>query len=106
MLDAEGAHNDIQVGAAAGVHDPSDIPWRMTAWSAGGLDVGSVKTAQRAGEGRKQPASALSGKSVMFDLQGVVIHETTDGEGDAEGGVQLGRGSEADEAAADQRGKA
>ena len=106
MSDAEGAQHGIQVGAAAGVDDPSDIPWGTTAWSAGLMDVGSVKTAQRVGEGRKQPASALSGKSVMFDLQGVVIHETTDGEGDAEGGVQLGRGSEDDEAGTDPRGQA
>jgi len=40
MSDVEGAHNDIQVGAAAGVNDPCDSPWRTTAWSAGGVDVG------------------------------------------------------------------
>jgi hypothetical protein len=50
MSDAEGAHDDIQVGAAAGVNDPGDIPWRTTACSAGGVDVGSVKAAKRAGE--------------------------------------------------------
>ena len=50
-LDAEGAQGDIQVGAAAGVNEPSDISWRTTAWSAGGEDVGSVKSAKRAGEG-------------------------------------------------------
>jgi len=43
MSDAEGAHNDIQVGEAAGVNDSVDIPWRTTAWSAGGEDLGSVK---------------------------------------------------------------
>jgi len=38
MSDADGAHNDIQVGEAAGVNDPQgDIPWRTTAWSAGGV---------------------------------------------------------------------
>jgi len=30
MSDAEGAQDDIQVGAAAGVNDPGDIPWRTT----------------------------------------------------------------------------
>jgi hypothetical protein len=30
MSDAEGAHDDIQVGEAAGVNDPGDIPWRTT----------------------------------------------------------------------------
>jgi len=30
MSDVEGAHDDIQVGQAAGVNNPSDIPWRMT----------------------------------------------------------------------------
>ena len=102
MSDAEGAQDDMQVGAAAG----GEIPWRTTAWSAGGKDVGSGKAAKSVGEGHKQPASALNGKSVMFDLQGVAIDETADGEGDTEGGVQLGRGSEDDEAAADPRGKA
>jgi len=28
MSDAEGAQDDIQVGAAAGVNDPVDTPWR------------------------------------------------------------------------------
>jgi len=106
MSDAEGAHDDMQVGAAEGVNDLGDIPWRTTVWSAGGEDVGSVKAAKTVGEGHKQPASALSGKSVMFDLQGAAIGETADGEGEAERGVQLGRGSEDDEAAADPRGQA
>ena len=87
MLDAEGAHNDIQVGAAAGVHDPSDIPWRMTAWSAGGLDVGSVKATKKAGEGRKQPASVLNGKTVTFDMQTASIVEHDAAEGLVPGGV-------------------
>ena len=30
MSDAEGAHNNMQVGGAAGVNDPSDILWCMT----------------------------------------------------------------------------
>jgi len=36
MSDAEGAHDDIQVGDAAGVNDPGDILWRTTTWRAGG----------------------------------------------------------------------
>jgi len=28
MSDAEGAQDDMQIGAAAGVNDPGDIPWR------------------------------------------------------------------------------
>ena len=53
--DVEGAHDDVQVGDAAGVNDPraGDIPWRTTACSAGVADVGSVTAAKRAGEGRK-----------------------------------------------------
>jgi len=104
--DAEGAQDDMQVDAAAGDKTNGEIPWRTTAWSAGGKDVRSGKAAKSVCEDHKQPASALSGKSVIFDLQGVAIDETADGEGDAEGGVQLGRGSEDDEAAADPRGKA
>jgi len=49
MSDGEGAHDDIQVGDAAGVNDPSDIPWRTTTWRAGGVGVGSVTASKRAG---------------------------------------------------------
>jgi len=87
MSDAEGAHDDIQVGDAAGVNDFGDIPWRTTAWSAGGLEVGSVKAAKRASEGRKQPTSTLSGQTVTFDPQGVRIGENGDRDGAARGGV-------------------
>jgi len=73
MSDAEEAHDDIQVGETAGVNDSGDIPWRTTAWGAGGVDVGSVKVAKRASDGRKQPASALSGTTVTFDPQGAEI---------------------------------
>ena len=52
MSDVEGAHDDIQVGEVTGVNDPGNIPWRTTAWRAGGVDVGSVKAAKRKGEGR------------------------------------------------------
>jgi len=46
MSDAEGAQDYMQVGAAAGDNDPGEIPWRATAWCAGGEDVGSVKVAK------------------------------------------------------------
>jgi len=39
MSDAEGAHDDIQVGQTAGVNDPGDIPWRTTAWRSRVKDV-------------------------------------------------------------------
>jgi len=67
MSDAEEAHDDIQVGDAVGVNDFGDIPWRTTVWSGEGLDSGSVKTAKRASEGRKQPTSLLSGQTVTVD---------------------------------------
>ena len=31
ITEIEGAQDDIQVGTAAGVNDPGDIPWRTTA---------------------------------------------------------------------------
>jgi len=48
MSDAEEAQDDIQVGAAAGVNDPGDIPWRTTEWSAGTQGVPSAKVAKTA----------------------------------------------------------
>ena len=83
MSDAEGAHDDVQVGAAAGVNDPGVISWCMTEWSAGVVDVGSVKAGKRASESRKQPASALSGKTVTFDPQGAEIGYNGDADGAA-----------------------
>ena len=49
MSDAEEAHDDIQVGAAAGVNDPGDIPCRMTECSAGGEDMAPAKVAKGQG---------------------------------------------------------
>jgi len=43
MSEAEGAQNDIQVGAAAGENDPGDIPWRMSNSSAWVDDVVTEK---------------------------------------------------------------
>ena len=106
MLDAEGAQDYMQVGAAVGVNDPGDIPWRTTGWRAGAEDIGSVQVDKRAGEGCEQSSSALNGTPVTCDLQRVALGEHDDGEGGTEGGVQLGRGSEDDKAAADKRGKA
>jgi len=56
MSGAEGAQDDIQVGEAAGVNDPSDIPWRMTSWRAGAEVVALSKVGSRVGESRRQPA--------------------------------------------------
>ena len=72
---------------AAGVNDPGNILWCTTAWNAGGVDVRSVKTAKRAREGRKQPASALSEKTVTFDPHGAEMGENGAGDGAAGGGV-------------------
>ena len=95
MSDVEGAHDDIQVGEVTGVNDPGNIPWRTTAWRAGGVDVGSVKAAKRASESRKQPASKLSAQTTTFEPQGVEIGENGDGDGAARGGV-AGEGRGAD----------
>jgi len=45
------------------------VAYDTAAWSAGGEDAGSVKAATRAGEGRKQPSQALSGKTLTLDPQ-------------------------------------
>ena len=78
MSDEEEAQDDIQVGATAGVNDPGDIPWHTTGWSAGTEVVPSVKVAKTAVESGKQPSSMLSGKTVMFDLQGAALGESDD----------------------------
>jgi len=73
MSDAEGAQEDMQVGAAEGVNDPAAIPWCTTACSAGPEDVESAKVVKT--------AALLSGTAVNFDLQGAVLSENyTDGE--------------------------
>ena len=96
MSDAAGAHDDIPVGEAVGVNDSSDIPWCTTVWSAGGVDVGPVKAAKRADEGRKHPAKTLSGKTVTFDPQGAEISENGDGHGASGGRVAGERGGAAE----------
>jgi len=106
MQDAEGAHDDIQVGAAAGVHDPSDISWRTTAWSAGSVDIGSVKATKKAGEGRKQPVSVLNGQTVTFDMQGASLGENDAAEGLVPGGVLGAMGAKQFAATVDHRGQA
>ena len=75
MSDVEEAQHDIQVGVAAGVNDPRDIPWRTTDWSAVTEVVLSAKVAKTAVQSGKQPFSMLSGKTVMFDLQGAALGE-------------------------------
>jgi len=59
-----------------GAHD------RLQRWGRG------CRAAKRAGEGRKQPASALSGKTVTLDLQGAALGGN-DADGECPGG---GRG--------------
>jgi len=50
MSDAEGAQDDMQSGEVKGGKERGDIPWRMTAWSAGAEDVTSAEVAKRACE--------------------------------------------------------
>jgi len=76
MSDAEKVQDDIQVGEAAGVNDPGDLPLRTTAWSAGAEDVGSAKLAT---------CAALAGKTVTFDLQGTALSDN-DVDGERPGG--------------------
>jgi len=87
MSDPEGAHDEIQAGAGAGVNDPDDILWCVTSWSAGGEDAGSVKTSKKTGEGRKQSSLALSGKTVTLDPQKAAIGENGNGDRAVGGGV-------------------
>jgi len=82
MSDAEEAQ-DNNIGAAAGVNDPGDISWRTTAWSAEETDSLVAKVAKRVGESRKQPASAVSGKTVTFDLQGTALSENDGADAEA-----------------------
>jgi len=65
-------------------------PGALRAWMS--HNVGSVKTAKRAGEGRKQPASALSGKTVTSDLQRVAPSGNDTEEELPEGGFSVGHG--------------
>ena len=90
MSDAEGAHNDIQVGEAAGVDDSGDIPWRTTAWSAGGEELGSVKVVKKAGESFKRPSSALRGKTITSALQRVAPSGNDVKEESRKGGFSVG----------------
>jgi len=64
MSDVEGANNDIQVGEAVGVNDPSDIPWRTTPWRAGA----QPQTANVANN-----ASVLLRNAVISDLPGAAL---------------------------------
>jgi len=67
ITEIEGAQDDIQVGRAAGVNDPGDIPWRTTAWSAGADVVASAKGAKRVSGVHRQTISGLSEKEVSFE---------------------------------------
>jgi len=80
MSDAEGAQDDIQVGADAGVNDPGDIPWRTTGWRAGAEDVVSDNVGKM--------VAPPSGTAVNCDLQGGALSDNSAGYmqgGDAEG---------------------
>jgi len=72
----EGAHDDIQVGEAAGVNDPGDIPWRTTTWCAG-VQQQSAKVAQN--------VVIHFGATGTLDLQ-EVVHGGTDANGERIGG--------------------
>jgi len=67
MSDVEEAQDDIQVGAAAGVNNPSDMTWRTTGWSAGREDLAKTKEAKRAG--------SLAGKTVTSNQHGAALSE-------------------------------
>ena len=56
------------------------------------MDVRSVKAGKRAGEGRKQPASVLKGKTVTSDLQRVAPSGNDTEEELPEGGFSVGHG--------------
>ena len=95
ISDAEGVQDDVQVGEAAGVNDPGDIPWRTTVWSAWGEDVGSVKAAKTVGEGAIQPSSALSGKTVTFHLQETALIDNDGADGEAPRKIEVSEGGAA-----------
>jgi len=96
MSDAEGAQDDMQVGEVAEVNGPGYIPWRTTAWRAGAEDVVSVKVAKTVDEGRQQPSSGLSGKTVTLDLQGTVPSENDGVDGSVQGRIEMGEGNTVD----------
>jgi len=56
------------------------------------VDVGSVKAANRAGEGRKQPFKKMSGKTATSDMQGSAISDKDDEDGVVQEGVSVGGG--------------
>ena len=87
MSDAEGAHDDIHVGEAAGVNDPGDMTWRTTAWSAR-ADV--MALAKRVKEVHQQSSSALSGTKLTFNLRKAALGGN-DSDGESPGGGDTGR---------------
>jgi len=96
MSDAGGAQEDMQEGAAEGVNDPGDIPWRTIAWSARGEHAGSVNVAKTLDECRKQSSSELSGKTVPLDLQGTAPSGNEGDDGGVQGRVEMGEGNTVD----------
>ena len=96
MSEADGPHDDMQVGAAAGVNDPGDIPWRTTAWSAGADVVASARGAKKVGASPRRSSSALRGNTVTFNMQGAALGEKDDGEERVGRGSSVGRHRVAD----------
>ena len=70
------------------------------------MDVGSVKAANRAGEGRKQPFKKMSGKTATFDMQGAAMSGKDDEDGVVQGVVSVGGGYNDGSDAARQGGQA
>jgi len=65
MSDAEGVHDDMQVGEAAGVNDPGDIPWRTTAWSAGVEDGVHTMAEKGVGEGFSVGGGSMNSEDTL-----------------------------------------
>jgi len=97
MSNAEEAHDDMQVGAAQGVHNPADNLWHTTAWSAWAEDVASPKVTKRVGENCKLAPSTRYWGKVKFDLQRVARGENEDEVDIAEGLFLVGAGRKAEE---------
>jgi len=82
----------LQAGQQGTITSVRKVPWRTTAWRAGGKDVRSVKVAKRASESFKQSSSAMRGKTVTSDLQRVVPSGNDAEEELPEGRVSVGHG--------------
>jgi len=97
---------DVECGRSArrhagrcstGVHNPADILWHTTAWSAWAEDVASPKVTKRVGENCKLAPSTRYWGKVKFDLQRVARGENEDEVDIAEGLFLVGAGRKAEE---------